>query len=129
MSTPDDASGSGDRDEAQDDAQSEGAAAAAPVKPTGADGEGAPAVDAKDSTSKADKKAKKAKKADKPGIFARFGLFLRQVLAELRKVIWPTRSELINYTTVVIIFVVVMALILAAYDFVFAKGVFFVFSS
>ena len=49
-------------------------------------------------------------------------------MAELRKVIWPTRSELINYTTVVIIFVVVMALILAAYDFVFAKGVFFVFT-
>ena len=67
-------------------------------------------------------------KPEKKGLFARLGLFFRQVVAELRKVIWPTRSELINYTTVVIIFVVVMALILAAYDFAFAKAVFFVFS-
>ncbi len=109
MSTPDDASGDGERDEAQDDAIA-----------------GAGAAKAK--TDATPKQSKKAKKADKKGLFARFGLFLRQVMAELRKVIWPTRSELINYTTVVIIFVVVMALILAAYDFVFAKGVFFVFT-
>ena len=32
---------------------------------------------------------------------ARVSLFYRQVLAELRKVIWPTRKELITYTTVV----------------------------
>ena len=35
-------------------------------------------------------------------------LFYRQVLAELRKVIWPTRKELITYTTVVIVFVLVV---------------------
>ena len=71
----------------------------------------------------------KAGKDDQPrkGIFARFALFLRQVVAELRKVIWPTRSELINYTIVVLIFVVIMAAILAAYDFAFARAVFFVF--
>lgn len=72
---------------------------------------------------------KKAKKAKRKGLFARFALFLRQVAAELRKVIWPTRSELVNYTVVVLVFVVIMALILAAYDFVFTKAVFFVFSS
>ena len=73
------------------------------------------------------KQAKKKAKADKPGLIARFRLFLRQVIAELRKVIWPTRSELISYTGVVLVFVVIMALILAAYDFAFAKAVFFVF--
>ena len=32
---------------------------------------------------------------------ARISLFYRQVIAELRKVIWPTRKELVTYTTVV----------------------------
>jgi preprotein translocase subunit SecE len=32
-------------------------------------------------------------------------LFTREVVAELRKVIWPTRHELITYTSVVIVFV------------------------
>ena len=60
-------------------------------------------------------------------VFSRIALFVRQVIAELRKVIWPTRKELIAYTTVVIIFVVVMAGIIAALDYVFARGVLFVF--
>ena len=36
---------------------------------------------------------------------ARISLFYRQVVAELRKVIWPTRKELVTYTTVVLVFV------------------------
>ena len=60
-------------------------------------------------------------------VFSRLALFIRQVIAELRKVIWPTRKELIAYTTVVVVFVVVMAAIIAAYDYVFTKGVLFVF--
>jgi preprotein translocase subunit SecE len=35
-------------------------------------------------------------------------VFLRQVIAELRKVIWPTRKELVTYTTVAIVFILVM---------------------
>ena len=61
------------------------------------------------------------------GPFARLALFIRQVIAELRKVIWPTRKELIAYTTVVIVFVLIMAGIIAAFDYVFTKGVLFVF--
>ncbi len=60
-------------------------------------------------------------------VFTRLALFVRQVIAELRKVIWPTRKELIAYTTVVIVFVFVMAGIIAAFDYVFTKGVLFVF--
>ena len=59
--------------------------------------------------------------------FSRLALFIRQVIAELRKVIWPTRKELIAYTTVVLFFVLVMAGIIAAYDYVFTQGVLFVF--
>lgn len=60
-------------------------------------------------------------------IFSRIALFIRQVVAELRKVIWPTRKELIAYTTVVVVFVLIMAGIIAGFDYVFTKGVLFVF--
>ena len=66
-------------------------------------------------------------KASKRGIFARFALFLRQVIAELRKVVWPTRKELITYTTVVIIFVIIVAAIVAVLDYAFTKGVLAIF--
>ena len=65
--------------------------------------------------------------APERGPFARLALFIRQVIAELRKVIWPTRKELIAYTTVVLFFVLVMAGIIAAYDFVFTEGVLLIF--
>ena len=39
------------------------------------------------------------------GSSARSSLFVSQILDELRKVVRPTRSELVNYTIVVIVFV------------------------
>ena len=55
------------------------------------------------------------------------GVFYRQVVAELRKVIWPTRKELVTYTSVVVVFVIIMALFVAAFDFAFGQGVLAVF--
>lgn len=70
----------------------------------------------------------KSKTAHKDkNIFARLALFIRQVIVELRKVIWPTRKELIAYTTVVLVFVLFMAGVIALYDYVFTQGVLFVF--
>lgn len=60
-------------------------------------------------------------------VFSRLALFIRQVVAELRKVIWPTRKELIAYTTVVVVFVLIMAGIIAGFDYVFTQGVLLVF--
>ena len=60
-------------------------------------------------------------------IFSRIALFIRQVLVELRKVIWPTRKELIAYTTIVIVFVAVISAIIAGFDYVFTKGVLLIF--
>ena len=70
-----------------------------------------------------------AKKSKRPGLFSRISLFIREVIAELRKVIWPTRKELITYTWVVIVFVLIMAGIVALYDFLFTQGVLAVFGS
>lgn len=57
----------------------------------------------------------------------RFALFVRQVVAELRKVIWPTRKELIAYTIVVVVFVAAMAGIVAVLDYIFTQGVLLIF--
>jgi preprotein translocase subunit SecE len=44
-------------------------------------------------------------------------LFIRQIIAELRKVVWPTRPELLTYTGVVIVFVVAIIGIVALFDY------------
>ena len=66
-------------------------------------------------------------KADKRGFFARIALFLRQVVAELRKVVRPTRNELITYTTVCMVFVAVVMAYVAGLDIAFGKLVLLVF--
>jgi preprotein translocase subunit SecE len=53
--------------------------------------------------------------------------FYKQVVAELRKVIWPTRRELLTYTSVVLVFVVFMVAIVSLFDFLFSQGVLAVF--
>src|SRR6478752_6027360 len=40
--------------------------------------------------------------------FARIALFIRQVIAELKKVVTPTRKELVSFTVVVLVFVIIM---------------------
>jgi preprotein translocase subunit SecE len=54
-------------------------------------------------------------------------LFYRQVVAELRKVIWPTRKELITYTTVVIFFVLIVIAYVSLLDLGFGQLVLRVF--
>lgn len=59
--------------------------------------------------------------------FVRLSTFVRQVVAELRKVIWPTRQQLLTYTGVVLFFVALMVTIVSAFDFAFTQGVLAVF--
>lgn len=47
--------------------------------------------------------------------------FFVEVKNELVKVVWPTRAEVIKYTLTVIVFSVVVALILGAFDFLLLK--------
>jgi preprotein translocase subunit SecE len=71
----------------------------------------------------------KRDRADKaPSIFARFAKFIREVVGELRKVIWPTRKQQITYTIVVLVFVAVVVALVSGLDLLFDKGVFWVFA-
>ena len=63
----------------------------------------------------------------RPSRLRRLTTFYKQIVAELRKVIWPTRRELLTYTSVVLVFVVVMVAIVSLFDFLFSQGVLQVF--
>ncbi len=41
---------------------------------------------------------------------------IQNTIAELKKVTWPTRKDLINYTTIVLVFMVVMAIVVGLLD-------------
>ncbi len=53
--------------------------------------------------------------------------FYRQVVAELRKVVWPTQQQLITYFVVVLVFVLVIMTIVSLLDLGFGRLVFKVF--
>ncbi|WP_425843126.1 preprotein translocase subunit SecE [Agrococcus sp. TSP3-2-1] len=59
--------------------------------------------------------------------FLRLWTFLKEVLVELRKVVTPTRKELIRYTLVVLVFVVFMMLLVSGLDLLFGSLVGWVF--
>jgi preprotein translocase subunit SecE len=64
-----------------------------------------------------------------PNIFARLLRFVREVVAELQKVIWPTRKELITYSTVVVVFVTIVATLVTLLDLGFAQLILLVFGT
>ncbi|MGH3446460.1 MAG: preprotein translocase subunit SecE [Nocardioidaceae bacterium] len=54
-------------------------------------------------------------------------LFFRQVVAELRKVIWPTRDQLVTYFMVVLVFVLFMIALVSLLDYGFNTSTFKIF--
>ena len=70
--------------------------------------------------------------AGRPGkgsLPSRLVRFLREVVAELRKVIWPTRNQLVTYTIVVLVFVSFMVALVFLLDYLFGRGVLFLFGT
>ena len=57
------------------------------------------------------------------GAVTRIREFAQEVLAEFRKVTWPSRDELINSTTIVIVVTVVLAFFLGGVDIALSKVV------
>ena len=53
--------------------------------------------------------------------------FYRQVVAELRKVVWPSQQQLVTYFLVVMVFVLVMIAYVSLLDLGFGKAVFAIF--
>ncbi len=57
----------------------------------------------------------------KPSIWVRLSKFLREVRSEMRKVAWPNRKELIAYTTVVLVTVILVAVYIGVVDVVISE--------
>jgi preprotein translocase subunit SecE len=77
-------------------------------------------------------KAKAAKKPRKPGDrpanpFVLVYNYLKQVVAEMRKVIWPNRKQMLTYTSVVLVFLAFMVALVGLADFGLTKLVLLVF--
>nr|WP_202432609.1 preprotein translocase subunit SecE [Streptomyces sp. SID7804] len=83
--------------------------------------------DAQDEAPDSQKKTRKGGKRAKKGPLKRLALFYRQIVAELRKVVWPTRNQLTSYTTAVIVFVVLMIGLITLIDYGLSNAAKYVF--
>ena len=72
-------------------------------------------------------KADKAEKVMKPNIFMRIGLFIKQIIDELRKVVTPTAKELFFWALAVAIFVLLLMALVTGMDYGLGKLVLLVF--
>lgn len=88
----------------------------------------AAASDAEGSAQRAERPKPARRGSEHAGIFARIVLFVRQVIVELKKVVRPTRSELITYTGVVLVFVAIVMAFVTVVDFGIGKLTFLIFS-
>jgi preprotein translocase subunit SecE len=135
----DGAGSAGDGTETPDDGDSGSPTAvvtARPQRPSGKrsrrEGAGTEVSVAASTTEDGDgKKPKKPKKPKKTGPSRNPITFvinyLQQVVAELRKVIWPNRKQMVSYTTVVLVFLVFMVAMISGVDMGFAKVITMVF--
>jgi preprotein translocase subunit SecE len=87
----------------------------------------AAASDAEGSAARLSAPKSTGKPSSRGGLFARIALFVRQVIAELKKVVRPTRSELITYTGVVLVFVAVVMAFVTVVDLGIGQLTFWVF--
>ena len=53
--------------------------------------------------------------------FNKINIFLKEALAELKKVIWPTRKDLKNSTVIVISFIIIISIFIGLVDIFFTK--------
>ena len=60
-------------------------------------------------------------KANKPSFGTRVKRFFKDTKAELKKVTWPNKEQLIHNTGVIIVFILIITIILSVLDFGFAK--------
>jgi preprotein translocase subunit SecE len=72
-------------------------------------------------TKPATKSGKPAKQA-KPSIFARLGSYFRDVRSEMKRVVWPNRSEVLNSSVVVITTLLFFIAFIAVTDLIVAKA-------
>jgi preprotein translocase subunit SecE len=56
-------------------------------------------------------------------------VFLKEVRGELRRVAWPTRAEVVNYSTIVLFTLAILIALIFVLDYGFAKSILFLFDT
>ena len=54
----------------------------------------------------------------------KIGRFFREVKSEIKKIVWPTRQQVVNNTLIVLAAVIVIGAVLGILDFAFQYGLF-----
>ncbi len=62
--------------------------------------------------------------AKKMNIFQKAAKFLKEVKSELKKVVWPTKKQVINNTLIVVALVIIISIFIFALDSIFQFGLF-----
>jgi preprotein translocase subunit SecE len=122
-----------------DERDDAGSVSTQPVRPTGKRSRRGAAADDTDAAStaqeagtledeaKAKKKAKKGAKGPRKNPISFVIQYLGEVIAELRKVIWPNRKQMVTYTAVVLVFLAFMVTLIGLVDLGVARLVMLVF--
>ncbi len=87
-----------------------------------------PSDKAQKAAHKAAEKAKadkaKAKKNGKPGIVERSKTYFKGVRSEVKRVVWPTKDELVKYTVAVVAMLVFFGVLIAVVDALIVPGLY-----
>lgn len=122
-----------------DEREGAGSLVTQPVRPTGKRSRRGAVADDADTTSgaqeaasiedeaKRKKKTKKGAKQPRLNPIAYVINYLREVVGELRKVIWPNRKQMVTYTAVVLVFLAFMVTLIGLVDLGVARLVMLVF--
>ncbi len=68
------------------------------------------------SVSSADKQKSRKKQGNKPSFMARFKRFFRDLKAELKRIIWPSKDKMVHSTAVVLSVILAAVLVIWAVD-------------
>ncbi|KFI76730.1 MAG: preprotein translocase subunit SecE [Bifidobacterium mongoliense] len=72
-------------------------------------------------------KTRESDKAVRPNVFMRIGLFIKQIIDELRKVVSPSGKELLGWSFAVFVFVLILMALVTGMDFGLGKLTLWIF--
>ena len=55
----------------------------------------------------------------KPNLFARIANYFKEVKAEMKKVVWPSRGKVKNNTITVLVYVLIVGIVICGLDVLF----------
>ncbi|MEK0217067.1 preprotein translocase subunit SecE [Bifidobacterium mongoliense] len=72
-------------------------------------------------------KTRESDKAVRPNVFMRIGLFIKQIIDELRKVVSPSGKELLGWSFAVFVFVLILMALVTGMDLGLGKLTLWIF--